>query len=85
MHVLLRFFHVMLEYYFRMIFFSRGSNGRGNRGRGNWQRGHRIPWFSIHFDVDPRELNHLFQVGFFNLVGHGILQPRPEIPPFQAH
>jgi hypothetical protein len=25
----------------------------------------------------------LFQVGFFNLVGHGIFHPRPENPPFQ--
>jgi hypothetical protein len=70
-----------------MSFFSRGSNGRGaNRGRGNnWKRGHRRPWFSIHFDVDPQELNQFFQVGFFNLVGQGILQPRPERPPFQPH
>jgi hypothetical protein len=70
-----------------MSFFSRGSNGRGaNRGRGNnWQRGHRRPRFSIHFDVDPQELNQLFQAGFFNLVGQGILQPRPERPPFQPH
>jgi hypothetical protein len=73
MHVLLRVFHVMLEYYFRMSFFSRGSNGRGNRGRGNWKRGHKRPLFSIHFDVDPPELNQLFQAGFFNLVGQGIL------------
>jgi hypothetical protein len=28
-------------------------------------------------------LNQLFQAGFFNLVGHGILHPRPERPPFQ--
>jgi hypothetical protein len=73
MHGLLRVFHDMLEYCFRMSFF----------GRGNWQRGHRRPQFSIHFDVDSQELNYLFQVGFFNLVGHGILQPRPERPPFQ--
>jgi hypothetical protein len=39
--------------------------------------------FSIHFDVDPQELNQLFQAGFFNLVGHGILHPRPDRPPFQ--
>jgi hypothetical protein len=72
-----------------MSFFSRGNNGRGvNRGanRGNnWQRGHRRPQFSIHFDVDPQELNQLFQDGFFNLVGHGILQPHTERPPFQPH
>jgi hypothetical protein len=73
MHGLLRFFHDMLEYFFKMSFFSRGSNGRGNRGRGNWQRGHRRPQFSIRFDVDPQDLHHLFQVGFFKLVGHGIL------------
>jgi hypothetical protein len=69
-----------------MSFFNRGSNGRGaNRGRGNWQRGHRRTRFSIHFDVDPWELNQLFQARFFNLVGHGILQPRLERPPFQSH
>jgi hypothetical protein len=48
-------------------------------------RGHKRPRFSIHFDVDPQELNHLFQAGFFNLVGQGILQPRLERSPFQAH
>jgi hypothetical protein len=68
---------------YRMRFFSRGNNGRNNRGRGNWNRGHRRPRFSIHFDVDPQELNQLFQVGFFNWVGHGIMHPRPERPPFQ--
>ena len=31
----------------------------------------------------PQELNHLFQVGFFNWIGQGIIQPRPERPPFQ--
>jgi hypothetical protein len=43
--------------------------------------------FSIHFDVDPQELNQLFQDGFFNLVGQGVLQPhpRPDRPPFQPH
>jgi hypothetical protein len=66
-----------------MSFFSRGSNGQNNRGKGNWHRGHRRPQFSIHFDVDSQELNQLFQSGFFNLVGHGILHPRPERPPFQ--
>jgi hypothetical protein len=65
-----------------MRFFSRGNNGRNNRGRGNWNRGHRRPRFSIHFDVDPQELNQLFQDGFFNWVGHGIMHPRPERPPF---
>jgi hypothetical protein len=67
---------------YRMSFFSRGNNGRNNRGRGNWNRGHRRPRFSIHFDVDPQELNQLFQDGFFNWVGHGIMHPRPERPPF---
>jgi hypothetical protein len=66
-----------------MSFFSRGSHGRNNRGRGNWNRGPRRPRFSIHFDVDPQELNQLFQVGFFNWIGQGIVQPRPERPPFQ--
>jgi hypothetical protein len=74
MHGFLIFFHNILKYYFRMSFFSRGSNGRGNnRGIGNWQRGHKRPWFSIHFDADPHKLNYLFQAGFFNLVGHVIL------------
>jgi hypothetical protein len=75
-----------LEYCFRISFVIRGSNGRGaNRGKGNWQRGHRRPRFSIHFDVDLHELNHLFQAGFFKLVGHGIFHPQPERPPFQPH
>jgi hypothetical protein len=39
--------------------------------------------FSIHFDANSKELNQLFQVGFFNLAGHGILHPQPEMPPFQ--
>jgi hypothetical protein len=39
--------------------------------------------FSIHFDADPQELNHLFQARFFNLIGQGVVQPRPERPPFQ--
>jgi hypothetical protein len=68
---------------YRMSFFSRGSHGRNNRGRGNWNRGPRRPRFSIHFDVDPQELNQLFQDGFFNWIGQGIVQPRPERPPFQ--
>jgi hypothetical protein len=58
-----------------MIFFSRGSNGRNNRGEGSWNRGHRRPRFSIHFDIDPQELNQLFQVGIFNWIGHGIMHP----------
>jgi hypothetical protein len=67
-----------------MSFFSRGSHGRGNRGRGNWNRGPRRPRFSIHFDADSQELNQLFQAGFFNWIGQGVVQPRPERPPFQA-
>jgi hypothetical protein len=66
-----------------MSFFSRGSHGRNNRGRGNWNRGPRRPRFSIHFDTDPQELNQLFQAGFFNWIGQGVVQPRPERPPFQ--
>ena len=65
----------MVKYCYKMSFFSRGSNGRNNRGKGNWQRGHRKPRFSIHFDVDPQELNQLFQAGFLNLVGHGSFHP----------
>jgi hypothetical protein len=45
--------------------------------------GPRRPRFSIHFDVDSRELGHLFQNGFFNWIGKGVVQPRPERPPFQ--
>jgi hypothetical protein len=67
-----------------MSFFSRGSHGRGNRGRGNWNRGPRRPRFSIHFDVDSQELGQLFQARFFNWIGQGMVQPRPERPPFQA-
>jgi hypothetical protein len=67
-----------------MGFCSRGSHGRGNRGRGNWNRGPRRPKFSIHFDADSQELGHLFQVGFINWIGKGVVQPRPEIPSFQA-
>jgi hypothetical protein len=42
------------------------------------------PIFSIHFDVDPQELNQLFQARFFKFVGQGVFQPhpRPERPPF---
>jgi hypothetical protein len=68
---------------YKMSFFSRGINGRNNRGKGNWDRGHKRPKFSIHFDVDPQELNQLFHVGFFNWIGHVIMHPRPERPPFQ--
>jgi len=70
-----------------MSIFSKGINGRGaNIGRGNdWKRGHRRPQLSIHFGIDPQELNHLFQDGLFNLVGQGILQPRPERHPFHPH
>jgi hypothetical protein len=68
-----------------MSFFSRGSHDRGNRGRGNWNRGPRRPRFSIHFDVDSKELGQLFQAGFFNWIRQGVVvQPRPIRPPFQA-
>jgi hypothetical protein len=67
-----------------MSFFSRGSHGRGNRGRDNWNRGPRRPRFSIHFDVDSQELGQLFQAIFFNSIGQGVVQPRPERPPFQV-
>jgi hypothetical protein len=79
-----------LKYYFlinhacRMSFFSRGSNGQGNIGRGNWNRGLRRPRFSIHFDVDSQELDQLFHARFFNWIGQGLVQPRPERPHFQA-
>ena len=68
-----------------MRFFIRVNHGRGNRGRGNWNRGPRRPRFLIHFDVDPQELNQLFQAGFFNWIGQGVVQHRPERPPFQPH
>jgi hypothetical protein len=68
---------------YRMSLFSRGTNGRNNRGMGNCNRGHIRPRFYIHFDVDPQELNQLFQARFFNWIGHGIVHPRPERPPFQ--
>jgi hypothetical protein len=68
-----------------MSFFTRGSNkGRNANNIGNWQRGHRRIRLSIHFDVDPKELSQLFQVGFFNLVVQGILQPRPDRNPFHS-
>jgi hypothetical protein len=66
-----------------MSFFSRGIHGRNNMGRGNWNRGPRRPRFLIHFDAYPQELNHLFQVGFFNWIGQGVVQPRLERPPCQ--
>jgi len=43
-----------------------------------------MPQFSIHFDVDLQEMNQLFQDKFFNLVRQGILQLRPERPPFHV-
>jgi hypothetical protein len=67
-----------------MRFFSRGSHGRGNRGRDNWNRVLRRPRFSIHFDAGSQELGQLFQAVFFNWIGQGMFQPRPERPPFQA-
>jgi hypothetical protein len=68
----------------RMSFFSKGSHGWGNRGRGNWNRGPRRPRYSIHFDADSQELSQLFQDGFFNWIGQGVVQPRLERHPFQA-
>jgi hypothetical protein len=65
---------------YRMSFFSRGNHGKNNRGWVNWNKG---PRFSIHFDVDPQELNQLFQVGLFKWIGKGIVQPRPERHPYQ--
>jgi hypothetical protein len=41
------------------------------------------PRFSIHLDVDPQELNYLFQVGFFDWVSNGIMHPQPERTPFK--
>ena len=67
-----------------MTFFSRDSHDRGNQGRGNWNIGPRRPRFSIQFDVNSQELYQLFQAGFFNWIGKGVVQPRPEKPPFQA-
>ena len=66
-----------------MIFFSRGIHVRGNRGRGNWNKGPRRPRFCIHFDAESQEMSHLFQDGFFNWIGKGVVQPRPKRPPFQ--
>jgi hypothetical protein len=68
----------------RMGFFSKGSHGRDNQGGGNCNRFPRRPRFSIHFDIDSQELGQLFQDGFFNWIGKGVVQPRPERPPFQA-
>jgi hypothetical protein len=65
-----------------MSFFNRGSHGINNIVRGNYNRGPRRPIFKIHFDVDPKELNQLFQAGFFKWIGHGIVHPRPNRPPF---
>jgi hypothetical protein len=76
---------LLINVAYMMSFFSRGIHGRNNRGRGNWNRGPRRPRFSIHFDANPQELNQLFQAGFFNWIGQGVVQPRPERPPFQPH
>ena len=54
-------------------------------GRGNRNRGPIRPRFLIHFDADPQDLNHLFQDGFFNWIGQGVVQPRPKRHPFQPH
>jgi hypothetical protein len=67
-----------------MSFFSRGRHGRGNRGRGKWNRGLRRPRFSIHFDLDSQHLGQLFQARFFNWIGQGVVQPKPERPPFHV-
>ena len=66
-----------------MSLFDRGGHSRNNRGRGNWNKGPRRTRFSIHFDADLQELNQLFQAGFFNWIGQGIVQNRLERPPFQ--
>jgi hypothetical protein len=68
----------------RMTFFNRGIHDWGNRGRGNWNRGPRRPRFCIHFDADSQELSQLFQDEFFNWIKKGVVQPRPERPPFQS-
>jgi hypothetical protein len=65
-----------------MSFFRRGSHGRGNIGIDNWNKGPRRPRFSIHFDADSQELGQLFHARFFNWIGKGMVQPRPERPPF---
>jgi hypothetical protein len=67
-----------------MRFFSRGSHVRGNQGIGNWNKGPRRPKLSIQFDADSQKLGYLFQARFFNWIGQGVVQPRPERPPFQA-
>jgi hypothetical protein len=36
------------------------------------------------FDVDSQKLGQLFQDGFFNWIGQGVVQPRTERPPFQT-
>jgi hypothetical protein len=40
--------------------------------------------FSIHFDAKSQDLSQLFQVGFLNWIGKGVVQTRIERPPFQA-
>jgi hypothetical protein len=75
--------YLLINAAYKMSFFSRGSHGRNKRGRRNWNRGPRRPRFSIHFDADPQELNQLFQARFFNWIGQGAVQPRPERHPFQ--
>ena len=35
-------------------------------------------------EIEPQELNQLFQARFFNWIGQGVVQPRLERPPFQA-
>jgi hypothetical protein len=76
--------YFLIDHACRMSFFSRGSHGRGNRGVSNWNRDPRRPRLSIHFDFDSEELCQLFHARLFNWSGQGIVQPRPERPPFQA-
>jgi hypothetical protein len=76
--------YLLIDHTCRMSFFSPGNHGQGNIGRGNWNRGRRRPRFSIHFDADLEELGQLFHAEFFNWIGQGIVQPRPERPPFQS-
>ena len=40
--------------------------------------------FSIHSYADSQELGQLFQDGFFNWIGQGVVQTWPERPPLQA-
>jgi hypothetical protein len=55
----------------------------GQEGQDSPYRSPRRPRFSIHFDIDSQELGQLFQAGFFNWIGQGVVQPRHERPPFK--